>query len=90
MKFLIFIEKNVGLEKFTDQDYNLINFTRFKPLFLCFTLEMFYQNNLQHYTTIQHLFELFTSSESIIPFADIHHYKLATKTITDPKFKEFI
>lgn len=33
---------------------------------------------------------MFTSSESIIPFADIHHYKKAIKNITDPRFKEFV
>lgn len=68
----------------------MINFTRFKPLFLSFTLEIFFKNNLQHYSTIQTLFDLFTSSESIIPFADIHHYKLMANKIPDPRYKEFV
>lgn len=36
------------------------------------------------------MFDLFVSSESIIPFADIHHYKMATKIIKDGRFKEFV
>lgn len=51
---------------------------------------MFYTNNLQHYKTVQYIFELFTSSESMIPFVDIHHYRKATKIITNPKYKEFV
>lgn len=36
------------------------------------------------------MFDLFVSSESIIPFADIHHYKMAIKIIKDGRFKEFV
>jgi hypothetical protein len=51
---------------------------------------MFFNNKLQHYAVVNDVFSLFTATSSIIPFADLHHYKLAAKSITDPRFKSFL
>jgi hypothetical protein len=67
-----------------------MSFKHFKPLFLCFALEMFFKNNLQHYKVVTEIMELFTESSSIIPFADLHHYKLATKVVRDDRFRKFV
>ena len=48
MKFLIAIEEVVGLEKFDNADYSLIQIDKMKPLFLVFVLELFWKNNIQN------------------------------------------
>lgn len=48
MRFFIAIERLVGLDKFSDEDYFLIRFDTFKPLFISFALELLWKNNLQH------------------------------------------
>ena len=51
---------------------------------------MFYENKLRHYPVVKDVFEIFTESHDFIPFADIHHYKLATRKINDDKFTKFV
>lgn len=51
---------------------------------------MFYKNNLQHYGVVQHVLEVFTENENIIPFADLHHYNMACKIIKSETFKKFV
>ena len=51
---------------------------------------MFFTNKLQHYPVFEDVFRIFTASSTIIPFADLHHYKIAAKTITDSRYRSFI
>ena len=47
LKFIICIEKLVGLDTYSNEQYQKLQFKRFKPLFLCFTFELFHKHGLQ-------------------------------------------
>lgn len=48
VKFILGISKNLGLEKFTNEDYEFISINLMKPILVTFILEAFWKSNLQN------------------------------------------
>jgi hypothetical protein len=42
---------------------------------------MFYGNQMENCKTVKKIMDMFVESEKIIPYADLHHYRMATKII---------
>jgi hypothetical protein len=91
MKFVISIEKLVGLEKFTNEDYATLRFEHFKPLFVVFVIQLFYEHKLQdNYPIVDRLIDLLIKCEQYVPFGDLHHLVQSIKIIKNPKYIECV
>jgi hypothetical protein len=87
VRFIISVSKVVGLNKFTDDDFNQIQINKLKPLYITFLLEMFWREDLQNnYQFPKKLVECLKINKKLIPFTDVHHMMNCKKFIKDEAF----